>query len=848
MSSGPSGGHAPPDFEGREEKVRPALTLEDADHDQDDHDSRYASGSFVIGESSSDAGHEEYGQDDDLDPVHAPEAVPVDQAMSGNADIILKPPTSSLPERPNGMEGPHAEKIEAPPSDQRRIARPLSKKATATHLWITAAREPPARGAQRKIHFKGDRALRDALEEFLRGVGGHGLTGVYDGVRRFIAAYATPSHARAAAFALQATDLLVRNQKVWKTIDLMGIPPAVMHQVTPRKRKRMEPSDISTPDLPGEVTRPDLSAQASLMPGVGVKQPAECGTSTKVAKRQQLHRDDKRREKAQAKAVAPFIGDQVESHVSMEPRVVQLQQLIVLLHSARRDFLFTARGQRQLARLLPRREDEAKLEKAAAARYAAESGPWQSDDREDTIFLRQIRQQKLSDPYRRAAIHETEAAFTYDRVDQATYDRLMSALLTPDERYEKSIGNRAHVHCCTPHAYRVDIIDLCGEWYSLDVAADESEDDYQEISGRDYNLIFAEYAYCHHTEPEKAKRGYPLTEEEARARFYLELNLSPAFDMGFLEGHTGLGRLSIHGDRAEENDAMLESSSKSDARPPLPNLETINLAEGNDTDVSSNSYEPPVVAMGETGPGTVGGLSGAVRELQMRYVGLGQPYDASFADQFVLCMICGGEHLEADCPPSLCVDCGAPVAEGNTHYGGNCSDATKDKSVEQELEDTFVKSNADRFLNPNSLLLAPSLLNTRPMISTPAPRTHGPRGKRKVDGNKSDSEDDGGFLRPRVTTGRRAPPQMHIVGHNNEDDSYRPDRQARRADYRQPPLPNGRPPTVPSSGRKQGGDSGDRGFGFAVRGRGTVGPRGGHGNVYHPMPSAASNAWKRHRM
>ncbi|KAI9719073.1 MAG: hypothetical protein M1812_003703 [Candelaria pacifica] len=93
--------------------------------------------------------------------------------------------------------------------------------------------------------------------------------------------------------------------------------------------------------------------------------------------------------------------------------------------------------------------------------------------RADEVFLYQIRQQAHNDTERRAAIHQTEVAYTDCCIADGVYDAIMLALLTQDECREKDIGPSRKYK--TPSGFRNWLEVLCLElWTPSDNKLDEN--------------------------------------------------------------------------------------------------------------------------------------------------------------------------------------------------------------------------------------------------------------------------------------------------------------------------------------------------------------------------------------
>ena len=506
---------------------------------------------------------------------------------------------------------------------------------------VALAAERPRTGKRSKAgksNIQVDAPLRKGLRAFIGQDGGQGLVDVYDTERRLIALYATQSDADKARLALSKATFSLNDAPMKKSCSkLAKSAPLLDEKVNDTAAKETR------------VPRPtaDRSAPVPVREGQGPCQ--------NVKHRRRTPSPDRPCTATRSNNVISGMPDDLTDR-PIFARIIVFVRMNVL------------QGQEAIQRtvdlrdILPHRINQTELERNAARRYmAGSSKPWRPEERADETFLRQLRHQNVADPYRRAAIYETEVALTRDRLNDEQYDQIMLALLSPDERSERGIGNTAHPHYSDlPHTYRETLIRQCGEWFvSSDEQEDDlSDDDFQGMSRKDYDAIFAEYAYPGHTEDEKRKRGYPTTEHEERLCFYQDLNPPADFstDLLFAEREAGMlpemlraqsqdpepmriepdpltaDRLQRHAEAAlaaaetEEEDALLARYSKSEPEP-MDTMETASITTDviNQTTLSRTpSAERTVRDSARISPPVVlDNLNSAQREMQMRYLALG---------------------------------------------------------------------------------------------------------------------------------------------------------------------------------------------------------------------------------
>ncbi|KAI9823179.1 MAG: hypothetical protein M1832_002622 [Thelocarpon impressellum] len=738
--------------------------------------------------------------------------------------------------------------------------------------------------------------LRSGFHALIRQHASNGLVKIYDSLKRLTALYATEAQADAAADALAAAPFSLEGGEVKREVSRLGRP-----------RKRQE---IQMEKAQAKIERKLAKAAAknSLLPtGAAMEStgPTEAAYS----------------------AIVRFVR-RTPSDPIREDRWIEMK------------------------RLLPRRPNETELERLAALTCSNgdPAEPWEPEDRADRVFLRHIRDQKQHDPYRRAAIHEAEVAYTCGRVSDDEYNTLMFALLTPDERYERGIRNDMHAHRTEdPLHYRLALLQIVGTLFSLS-EDEEGAEDYQEMSRADHDAIIRELGNPEIGEGERRKRRLPVAERDERATFY--------HDLGFTIGDVDpsppprapsqaalpcsqpapksptqlqqLNRTVTNGRREAdgEADAMLSLYSQADSLGTDPSF-----LNGTSPTEDEDDYTPPSPTPVEVDAKmTLSTLSRPTGELQTRHNGLDDRYDDSHGPHPVNCEDCGRDHRDRHCPPVMCIDCGSPVGDGyvslkrckacggrhveklsrfnpstgpqrecdvcgreghdgrfcdllwrslvpadtprrvrglpvscyhcgkNSHYGAECPEAPL--LALSGLRETFSQRNADRYLDPTSELLAPSLKMTVTAAAEQGPpprrttRSQGPTREIELDSD----DDSANFFRPSIARLQQQQQQQRThIRFGRGQRSQAQTRDAPRAEaysHRPPPSQSGRGEPGSGRGGRGGNNSGSKGGRGSLkstsgdRTRGRSEPRGGSGggSAYRPMPSAGANAWKKHRI
>ncbi|KAI9860482.1 MAG: hypothetical protein M1813_006141 [Trichoglossum hirsutum] len=169
---------------------------------------------------------------------------------------------------------------------------------------------------------------------------------------------------------------------------------------------------------------------------------------------------------------------------------------------------------------LPQLLDEPELEQRAAAKHGGDGNRHDLENQAEVIFFRHLDEQRLADPGRREAIHETEIAFTKRIIEGYQYDHLMCTLLTPDERYEKGIGSLQHIHPHrTPHEYREYILEKCNRvLMDLDNPKETGMARFQRMTKVDCDKIIYEYGDPLAQETGDKKDGDSATLSDGRKR------------------------------------------------------------------------------------------------------------------------------------------------------------------------------------------------------------------------------------------------------------------------------------------------------------------------------------------